>query len=203
MLLVSYLPAVSLCLQEYVQVTQPIPHVDAVILRRTLLPVCSRDFFFILFQDFKLLLRPFPEQYSTDTWKCVPLADIGPAGCSCFAEALVTNSTIANFDISWNGIEEEAGIKFGEMLLRNTRLKRLNMSNCRITFPAAKVIAESLKFNSTLSSIDLSNNPLGKCAYCLLRLNVYDFRFRCSYYIVCTTHVVISIQYGHMLCNSS
>lgn len=88
-------------------------------------------------------------------------ADIGEMGSDSIARVLPKNPSLAHLDLSWNGVGESSGIRIGEALAVNTRLKRLNISSCRITYPVARVIADSLRFNTTLNTIDLSNNPLG------------------------------------------
>ncbi len=43
----------------------------------------------------------------------------------------------------------------------NRVVRHVLLANNRITAPAALVIGDSLRFNSVVEMVDLSNNPLG------------------------------------------
>lgn len=77
------------------------------------------------------------------------------------ANAVAVNTTLAYLDLSWNGFGEGPGIRLSEILASNSRLKKLSVSNCRLTSHVALVLSDSLRFNSTLTYLDMANNPLG------------------------------------------
>jgi Ran GTPase-activating protein (RanGAP) involved in mRNA processing and transport len=92
----------------------------------------------------------------------VSFADFGTTGALSLASGIASCPALTSLDVSWNGLGEAGGIRFGELLTTTSRLRRLNVANCRMTAPAALVFADALRFNSTLIALDLSNNPFGE-----------------------------------------
>ena len=88
-------------------------------------------------------------------------ADISNAGACALATGILANSTIQDLDLSWNGVTEVGGLRFGEVLGVNRSLTRLSLASNRITAPAAAVIADALRYNTVIETMDLCNNPLG------------------------------------------
>eukprot|EP00854_Cymbomonas_tetramitiformis_P024083 gene24083-29227_t len=78
------------------------------------------------------------------------------------ALGLRTNKALEYLNISWNGVEDEGGQYFGEMLKDNEFLKSLDMSHTRIGPEACMVISDGCINNSCLEELHLNYNPCGQ-----------------------------------------
>ena len=85
------------------------------------------------------------------------------SGIVAIMAALHRNSTLRVLRASWNRSGSKGGAAVAEMLTKNKGLHTLELTNNGIDAPAASVLADALRSeaNTTLTSIDLSHNPLG------------------------------------------
>lgn len=61
-------------------------------------------------------------------------------------------------DLSWNGFGEDGGLAIADAMLSNTTLKDLDISNNRLTFPVAAKMAKALITNESLERLKVSCN---------------------------------------------
>lgn len=57
----------------------------------------------------------------------------------------MSNATLHHLDLSWNGLENEGVMAFGEMLSMNLGIKTLNLISTRAGAEACLIVAEGLK----------------------------------------------------------
>ncbi|XP_052238543.1 leucine-rich repeat-containing protein 74A-like [Dreissena polymorpha] len=96
-------------------------------------------------------------------------ADIGDAGMKHVSKMLINNFTITNvnntsithLDLSYNTLEEQAGLMLGSSLARNNTLVSLNLSWNKIRGKGAVAIFRALMLNNTVSNLNISWNGLG------------------------------------------
>ena len=99
---------------------------------------------------------------------------IGDKGLQCIAEAMTTNTSLFDLDLSSCslGITEENGPTFIEMLQRNKTLRILALSGNRaISDNQASFIIEGLKKNTTLKTLDLRDCSITDEGIHLIRIS--------------------------------
>ena len=77
------------------------------------------------------------------------------------------NTTVKSIDLWDNGIGDRGALGFAELLRTRpdsstSGLERLVLRNNSIGERGARAIAEALQFNTTLTELDLSHNPIGR-----------------------------------------
>ncbi|CAL1546154.1 unnamed protein product, partial [Lymnaea stagnalis] len=65
------------------------------------------------------------------------------------------NTSIADLDLSWNGIAFEGSLALGESLRSNKSLRRLNLENNRINWDCAPYLSKSLSVNTSLEILEV------------------------------------------------
>eukprot|EP01062_Namystynia_karyoxenos_P038865 TRINITY_DN2824_c0_g1_i1.p1 TRINITY_DN2824_c0_g1~~TRINITY_DN2824_c0_g1_i1.p1 ORF type:complete len:339 (+),score=126.03 TRINITY_DN2824_c0_g1_i1:78-1019(+) len=95
--------------------------------------------------------------------KAVDLSKLraGPDVCRALCDALETNQTVIDVDLSDNAIGDAGASHVASMLARNRIVRFLNLSRNNITDDGIIYIAKSLRSNSTLQVLSLSANPFG------------------------------------------
>jgi len=86
---------------------------------------------------------------------------IGPEGAKALAEALRTNTTLTEINLTCNGIGPEGAKALVETLQLNIKLTTINFGCNGIGDEGAKALAEALRTNTTLTKINLANNNIG------------------------------------------
>lgn len=81
---------------------------------------------------------------------------ISRSGCN-----VTLGATVDYCQMSWNGLSNEGGVMLGMMLHTNRGLTTLDLSSNRMGPEAAFVMAEALKRNPTLETLNVADNPLG------------------------------------------
>ena len=82
-----------------------------------------------------------------------------PAG-EAVARALETNTTLSSLNVSYNRLEDAAGLEFARVLDTNTTLTSLNLKMNRIQQAAGLAFARVLETNITLAQLNLSANNI-------------------------------------------
>ena len=80
-------------------------------------------------------------------------------GAVCLATVLEMNSTVREFDISYNLIGSEGAVAFASMLKKNQCLKSLHLIDDSVGVEDALELIESLKHNTTLEKLWLARKP--------------------------------------------
>ncbi|WAR07593.1 LR74B-like protein, partial [Mya arenaria] len=70
------------------------------------------------------------------------------------------NSTLETLNVSWNGLGYEGTVALCKCLKRNVGLKDLDVSNNRLNWSCASLMAEGMRFNSILNKLRIGHNPL-------------------------------------------
>ncbi len=100
---------------------------------------------------------------------------IGNSGLNTLCEALSTNTSLKNLDLSYCSLSLDDHGAIPRLLSINTTLEYLNLSSNSIGNTDLKNICESLSTNTSLKSLDLSNCSLsddnGAALYQLLKIN--------------------------------
>ncbi|KAL9975267.1 hypothetical protein ACROYT_G012413 [Oculina patagonica] len=78
-----------------------------------------------------------------------------------FCKALTVNTTLANLDVSKNGIGSPGAGSLSETLTVNTTLTHLDLTMNRIGYSGAGSLSKALKVNTTLTHLDLTGNRIG------------------------------------------
>ncbi len=81
--------------------------------------------------------------------------NIGPLGGEAFARTLTVNSTLTRLSIQWNELEAGA-LHLSHALMVNSTLKILDVSWNELGDPEALALADTLKWNETLTWVDCS-----------------------------------------------
>ena len=87
--------------------------------------------------------------------------NISGEGAVHLATALTNNSSLAEFDISWNPIGDIGATAFGDIVRNNTALTTLELDRCGITSEGCVQLAAGLTENTTLQTLWLSGNHVG------------------------------------------
>ena len=95
----------------------------------------------------------------------------GDAGTATIAEALRSNQVLTTLDLSSNGPitapvdlsgeYDASGIALADVEVNEVRLKTLSLGNNRIRAEGVTAIAEALRGNEVLTTLDLCANDLG------------------------------------------
>jgi Ran GTPase-activating protein (RanGAP) involved in mRNA processing and transport len=80
-------------------------------------------------------------------------------GATAVANALQQSNTLVSLDVSLNKISDKGLDAFATALKSNSSLTALEMRECRISLPEGSVL-EAMRFNTTLTQLDLSRNSL-------------------------------------------
>ncbi len=90
------------------------------------------------------------------------LADnnLGPTEGESLGAALQTNSSLRSLDLSSNQLGTTGGLQITQALVRNTALHTLSLRFCGLTPENASAFKAMFAVNSTLTALDLSDNPL-------------------------------------------
>ena len=79
-----------------------------------------------------------------------------------FAEALCENTTLTELSLSKNALGDGGATEVAEALYQNrTALRVLHLSECGIGSEGVDLLVHALIYNHSLTSLDLSHNPLG------------------------------------------
>jgi Ran GTPase-activating protein (RanGAP) involved in mRNA processing and transport len=78
---------------------------------------------------------------------------------------LLTDACVENLNLARKGLDEAQAKEFCDMLARNTSVKSLDMSSNGLA-SSLGAVAAALSTNSTLTSLDLSDNAIGAAAEC-------------------------------------
>ena len=84
----------------------------------------------------------------------------GSKASGLIADSLAHNAFLEELDFSWNGVGDEGGKHWAEGF-PSMRMKRLNLSHTRLGEAAAVALAAKLGSNTSMESLDLSDNPIG------------------------------------------
>ena len=92
---------------------------------------------------------------------------IGPLEAQRLAQALCVNTSVKTLDLSGNPLCDVGARALAEMLggkssgTVNTTLEHVNLSYCSVRPVGAQHLAQALCVNTSVKTLDLSNNPLG------------------------------------------
>ena len=103
---------------------------------------------------------------------------IGPEGVQHLARALCVNASIKTLVLNVNHLYDEGAKELAEMLGKigavssrsNTTLEHVYLNSCNIGHVGAKLLAESLRVNTSVKTLKLSGNPLREGASALARM---------------------------------
>ena len=86
--------------------------------------------------------------------------NITAAGAKVLADGLKGSNSIRQLELSMNSIGD-SGVGFLAQSIGSTGLEKLDLSGCKITTTGAKVLADSLRGNSSIKQLNLSRNFIG------------------------------------------
>ena len=95
---------------------------------------------------------------------------IGPVGAQHLAQALRVNTSVKTLNLSYNPLGDEGAKALAEMLRGNgtesggtvnTTLEHVDLCNCSIGPVGAQHLAQALRVNTSVKTLNLSYNPLG------------------------------------------
>uniref|UniRef100_A0A6T8GDL3 Uncharacterized protein n=3 Tax=Hemiselmis andersenii TaxID=464988 RepID=A0A6T8GDL3_HEMAN len=83
---------------------------------------------------------------------------IGPAGATAIAEALMKNKVIKRLHMGGNEVGDKGAKPMSELVMKNVSLKQVFLDHNGITDKGAKMLAHAMKVNSKIDQLDLFNN---------------------------------------------
>jgi len=83
---------------------------------------------------------------------------IGPAGATAIAEALMKNKKIKRLHMGGNNVGDLGAKPMSELVMKNVSLKQIFLDHNGITDKGAKMLAHAMKVNSKIDQLDLFNN---------------------------------------------
>jgi hypothetical protein len=84
-------------------------------------------------------------------------------------QALQSNNSVAVFSIGWNGVGSQGCQALADALRVNRTLHSIDLENTRLSGPDCTVLADGLLCNEVVTAIRLDSNPLGDDTRLILR----------------------------------
>lgn len=85
---------------------------------------------------------------------------ISELACCALLRALRSNTNVLSLDLSNNALSDFVGDSVAKMLLRNRKLRALNLAYNGLTIRSLEPIGRALQSNSVLTSLTLESNPI-------------------------------------------